>query len=71
MPSYAYHLATGVLLALLSFVAPVGAEAQAASTGHEAPVPSAAAVRRTAPISIDGRLDDDAWSAAQPVTDFV
>jgi hypothetical protein len=71
MPSNAYHLATGALLALLSMTAPAGAKAQAASTGHASPVPSAAAARRTEPISVDGRLDEAAWGAAQPVTDFV
>ena len=71
MPSQAIRLATGALFALLPFAAPAGAEAQAPSTGHDSPVPSASAARRTGAVAIDGRLDEAAWSAAQPVTDFV
>src|SRR5687768_12581343 len=59
------------LLALLSFAAPVGVEAQAAGTGHDTPVPSASAARRTGPVSVDGRLDEAAWANAPAVTDFV
>lgn len=33
--------------------------------------PSAAAIRRAGPIVIDGRLDESAWAAAVPATDFV
>jgi hypothetical protein len=32
--------------------------------------PTAAAARRNGPISIDGKLDEAAWQAATPVTDF-
>src|SRR5262245_5385814 len=42
----------------------------AVTSGHTVPVPSARAVRRTAAISLDGRLDDQAWQAATPVTEF-
>lgn len=34
------------------------------------PVPSMKAAARTSPIVIDGRLDDAAWAAAVPVTEF-
>jgi hypothetical protein len=39
-------------------------------SGHSIPVPSARAVRRSAPIAVDGKLDDAAWSNAPPVTEF-
>ena len=42
----------------------------AATSGHAVPVPSARAARRSAAIALDGRLDDTAWQAAAPVTDF-
>ena len=32
--------------------------------------PTAVATRRNGPVSIDGRLDEAAWQAATPVTDF-
>jgi hypothetical protein len=37
---------------------------------HVIPVPSAAAAHRAGPIVLDGKLDEDAWKAATPVTDF-
>ncbi|HSA58044.1 MAG TPA: DUF5916 domain-containing protein [Gemmatimonadaceae bacterium] len=46
------------------------ANGAAGSDGHAVPVPSATAARRSAPISLDGRLDDAAWSAATPVREF-
>jgi hypothetical protein len=39
-----------------------------ASTAWTAPV--AAATRRTSAVAIDGKLDEDAWSKATPITDF-
>lgn len=44
--------------------------ANGAMNGHTVPVPSARAGRRRGPISLDGRLDDAAWQAATPVTEF-
>src|SRR5512132_1351260 len=38
--------------------------------GHTIAVPSATAVRRTDPIVLDAKLDEAAWTAAQPITDF-
>src|SRR6476646_3323370 len=38
--------------------------------GHRVAVPSAVAARRSSPILLDGRLNDAAWQAAQPITDF-
>src|SRR5262245_28653626 len=37
---------------------------------HEVPVPTALAAPRAGEIALDGRLDDAAWNAATPVTDF-
>jgi hypothetical protein len=38
--------------------------------GHKVAVPSAMAARRTSPIVLDAKLDDAAWQAARPITDF-
>jgi hypothetical protein len=38
--------------------------------GHSIPVPSARATRKNGQLTLDGRLDDAAWQAATPVTDF-
>jgi hypothetical protein len=71
MPRNALHLAPGALLALLSLAAPRGVEAQAPGSDHEMPVPSATAARGTGGIDLDGKLDEAAWAAAQPLTDFL
>ena len=60
---------------LLFVVSPLPATAQnvsltAAERGHTVPVPSAKAARRSAALNLDGRLDDAAWQAATPVTEF-
>ena len=38
--------------------------------GHSIPVPSARAARKNGQVTLDGRLDDAAWQAATPVTEF-
>jgi len=38
--------------------------------GHKTAVPAAVAVRRSTPIALDAKLDEDAWKAATPITDF-
>src|SRR5947207_4631649 len=40
------------------------------SYGHKVAVPSAMAARRTSPIVLDAKLDEAAWQAAQPISDF-
>ena len=51
--------------------APTGApSAPRATVAHAIPVPSTVATRRTTPILLDGKLDEGAWSAAIPVTQF-
>ena len=38
---------------------------------HSIPVPSATAVPRFGNIILDGHLDDEAWSKATPITQFI
>lgn len=38
--------------------------------GHTTAVPTAVAVARSGAIKLDARLDEPAWSAARPITDF-
>src|SRR5690349_20190404 len=45
-----------------------GTRVQTSST--EAPLPVAAAAEATSAISVDGKLDEAAWSRATPITDF-
>ena len=47
-----------------------GPTASRASHAHAIPVPAAQAAERTSPIAIDGKLDDAAWQAATPVSEF-
>jgi hypothetical protein len=53
-------------------LAPCLARAQdnAASSVHPRTPPVAEAVRRSGPVTLDGKLDDSAWSAARPITKF-
>src|SRR5437868_2038528 len=41
-----------------------------AAYGHRLPVPRAVASRRSGAIVLDAKLDEPAWSAATPITDF-
>ncbi|MEO5818681.1 MAG: DUF5916 domain-containing protein [Gemmatimonadaceae bacterium] len=50
--------------AALVVAVPLTAQTHAA----DAPVPSATGARRTAHISVDGKLDEAAWAAATPIT---
>ena len=40
------------------------------TASHALPSPTVVAGRRTSDITLDGRLDEPAWSAVQPATDF-
>lgn len=42
----------------------------ALSQSHPTPPPLAVAARRVGPIVLDGKLDEPAWQAATPATDF-
>jgi hypothetical protein len=46
------------------------ADSASVAAMHAVPVPSAVAARRGGPIAVAGRLDESAWAAATPVTDF-
>ena len=56
----------------LLFLGVVGspARAQQAASTHQIAVPEVGAVRLAGSIQIDGRLDEAAWSSAQPATDL-
>ena len=43
---------------------------RAAQASHDVQAPRATAVRTLGPISIDGRVDEEAWAVAQPITEF-
>ena len=47
-----------------------GAPRPGANYGHSTMVPSAFAARRTGRITLDGKLDEPAWAAATPITNF-
>ncbi len=49
---------------------PGGAAAQVSGVREHSAAPHAAAARRTGQVTIDGRLDEAAWRAATPITDF-
>ena len=67
-----------VLAALLS-TGPLAAQERGAATatmgthgasGHALPSPTVHAAERTAPITLDGRLDEPIWATVEPATDF-
>src|SRR5437879_12764893 len=60
-------------LALLSLPFALAAQEPAPVTqaGHKVAVPVATAVRRTGPVVLDAKLDEDAWKAAKPIGDFL
>jgi hypothetical protein len=57
-------------LALAAQNAPAPAPASMGADAH-ASAPVLAAARAAAPIRVDGRLDEEAWAAATPVTGFM
>lgn len=62
--SFAFALA-----GLIAATAPVAAQQTTRSQADPRPV--AHASRRTAPVSVDGKLDESAWSSATPIGDLV
>ena len=50
--------------------ASAAASTHGSSSAHSVPVPSAHAVVRSAPVVLDGKLDEAAWAAAEPITEF-
>jgi hypothetical protein len=60
------------LATVLVVCTPLALAAQAAQTyGHQLPVPSAVAVRRSGAIALDAKLDEAAWKAATPIAEFL
>ncbi|HKK07822.1 MAG TPA: DUF5916 domain-containing protein, partial [Gemmatimonadota bacterium] len=55
---------------VLLLVGPAAALAQARADTAARSRPSAIAARRSGPVHVDGRLDEDAWEAAAPATGF-
>jgi hypothetical protein len=47
-----------------------GPDTAATRSRHTAPVPTAAAAERAGNVLIDGRLDEEGWSKATPITEF-
>jgi hypothetical protein len=67
--------ASTILAASALFTADLAAQqnlpTQKVTAAHEAaPVPSTTAALRSSPIAIDGKLDEEAWRAATPITQF-
>ena len=62
---------TSALAALFGAATISAAQQNSAAKGvHPTPAPSVHAVRLTAPVSIDGRLDEAVWQTPNPATDF-
>jgi hypothetical protein len=59
------------LVAQESATSPTGGARRYPIDPETAPRPTSRVTRTTAAIEIDGRLDEAAWSAAEPLTDFV
>jgi hypothetical protein len=55
---------------LTSMLLPMAGALAQTSDSHKVPVPSVTAARRTAAIVLDARLDEEAWKAAAPITEF-
>ncbi len=57
-------------LALALPVAAQQADVASPKTMHAVPVPTAVAAEKVGHITVDGRLDEEGWSKATPITDF-
>ncbi len=68
MPSSSLKRLACRAFAAIIVALPMAAQGPSAPTA--AALPSAAGVRRTTPIAVDGRLDETAWAAATPITEF-
>jgi hypothetical protein len=53
-----------------AFAPAAGAQRPDTAASQSSPRPTAMAARRNGPVTIDGKLDDAAWSAAPAVADF-
>lgn len=63
-------LSAPIALAAQATPATQTASARDPQHGHVVPVPAATAARRTTPIVLDAKLDEDAWKAATPITEL-
>jgi hypothetical protein len=63
-------LAAPALMAQPAPASPPVATPQTTTQGHANAVPVAVAARRTGPVALDAKLDDAAWAAANPITQF-
>jgi hypothetical protein len=66
---------SAVFCTLLACASPRSVDAQATASQihrpeHVLPAPSVSASRRSAPIAIDGKLDEEAWLGAKVISDF-
>jgi hypothetical protein len=61
---------TAAVLAVSALVQPPASGQERPSTAHPVPPPAVRAERASSEVRIDGRLDEAAWQAAQPATDF-
>ena len=59
-----------VFLVFLPSLVAAQATIPAAAVRSHADAPVAVATRRNGPVNIDGKLDEAAWQAAKPITDF-
>jgi hypothetical protein len=64
------HARLLLLTAAVAFTVPALAYAQAAAANGTQSLPTLRAVRTTAPIVLDGKLDEEAWAAAPAATRF-
>lgn len=63
--------AATIVLPLVPQIRPLAAQADAAASTSPAARPSIAAARRTSRVTLDGRLDDEAWQHATAARGFV
>lgn len=59
-----------VLIVAISSTIEAQAVAASLQRGHNLPVPVAVAARRTGPVALDAKLDEDSWRSATPITEF-
>jgi hypothetical protein len=68
MPSSSLKRLAGRAFAAVLLASPLAAQGPSAPTAPA--LPSAAGVRRSTPITVDGKLDEAAWAAATPISEF-
>src|SRR6478752_3381203 len=61
---------SAALLGIIPFAIRAQVATVSSQRGHTVPVPVAMAAHRTGAILLDAKLDDEAWRAATPITEF-